>query len=73
MNESIGVNPHRRAAHEFLVTRAIDQYAMSKDEIRAELQRAGLSEPTDLDVQKVLDSIRAGDRERALDREAREK
>ncbi|QNE45874.1 hypothetical protein F1C58_02425 [Glaciihabitans sp. INWT7] len=72
MNESDVVDPHRRAAHEFLVARAIDRYKMSKDEIRVELQRAGLAEPTALDVQMVLDSIRTGDRERALEIGARE-
>lgn len=61
-------DPHRRALHEILVTRAIDWREADENEIRIELQRAGIVSPTDADILKVVDARRRGDLERDAER-----
>lgn len=60
-------DPYRLALTEILLTRGIDRHESNEDEIRIELQRAGIESPTDSDVQRVVDALAAGDREKTLE------
>ena len=64
-------DPYRRALHEILVTRGIDRHESTDDEIRVELQRAGIAAPTEADVKRVVDARSRGDNERASDTQSR--